>query len=219
MLNRCTMVLGTSGRTHKTSRHMRCRRSAQPHALRTHRRVFQSCSFPPKKIRAIDLRAVDHAIEPLIGVRRIQTAPVRLIFALFEVIQQWKQIAEWFHALASAVQAGFQTVAADNLQCFPKLRGILSFAHEADAGDLSFVAAKQCHQLRKQRLSNILLEIRGMAAVTAKAAVGDGDRQTDFRVHFFHCHGTFHILERRVSHLPPRSGNSSRRRCARRPPF
>ena len=141
------MVLGTSGRTHKTSRHMRCRRSAQPHALRTHRRVFQSCSFPPKKIRAIDLRAVDHAIEPLIGVRRIQTAPVRLIFALFEVIQQWKQIAEWFHALASAVQAGFQTVALDNLQRFPKLRGILSFAHEADAGDLFFVAAKQRHQV------------------------------------------------------------------------
>lgn len=175
--------------------------------------------FPPEKIRFIDLRAVDHAIEPLIGVRRIQAAPVRLILALFEIIQQRKQIAKWFHALATAVQAGFQTVAPDNLQCFPKQRRILSFAHEADAGDLSFVAAKQRHQIRQQRLSNILLEIRRMTAVTAKAAVGDGDRQADFRWYFFKCHGAFHIFERRVSHLPPRSGNSNRRRCVRRPPF
>lgn len=53
---------------------------------------------------------------------------------------------EWFHTLASAVQAAFQTVAPDNLQRFPKLRGVLSFTHEADAGDLSFVAVKQHHQ-------------------------------------------------------------------------
>ena len=101
--------------------------------------------FPPEKIRFIDLRAVDHAIEPLIGVRRIQTAPVRLILAQFEIIQQRKQIAEWFHALATAVQTGFQAMASGNLQRFPKLCGVLSFTHEADAGDLSFVVAKQRH--------------------------------------------------------------------------
>ena len=95
----------------------------------------------------IDLRAVDQAIEPLIGIRRIQTAPVRSIFALFEIIQQRKQIAKSFYVLASAVQAGFQAMAPDNLQCFLKLRGILAFAHEANAGDLSFVAAKQRHQV------------------------------------------------------------------------
>ena len=167
----------------------------------------------------IDLCAVYDTIEPLLGVRRIKAAPVRSIFALFEIIQQRKKIMEWFHTLASAVQAAFQTVAPDNLQRFPKLRGVLSFAHEADAGDLSFVAAKQYHQIRKQRLSNILLEICGMAAVTVKAAVGDGDRQADFRGHLIQCHSTFHILERRVSHLPPRNGNSSLRRCDRRPPF
>ena len=38
-------------------------------------------------------------------------------------------------------------MAPDNLQCFLKLHGILSFSHEADAGDLSFVAAKQRHQV------------------------------------------------------------------------
>ncbi len=54
---------------------------------------------------------------------------------------------EWFHILTSAVQAGFQAVAPDNLQRFPKLPGILPFTHEADAGDLSFVAAKQRHQV------------------------------------------------------------------------
>ena len=95
----------------------------------------------------IGLSVIDHATEALIGVRRIQTTPVWLIFALFEIIQQRKQIAEWFHTLASAVQAGFQTVAPANLQCFPKLCKILAFAHEADAGDLSFVAAKQRHQV------------------------------------------------------------------------
>ena len=108
-------------------------------------------------------------------------------------------------------------MAPDNLQRFPKLRGILPFAHEADAGDLSFVAAKQRHQIRKQRLAHVLLEIRRMAAVTAKAAVGDGDRQADFRGNLLQCHGVFHLFELRVSHLPPRSGNSSLRRCARRP--
>lgn len=175
--------------------------------------------FPPEKMGFIDLCAVYDTIEPLLGVRRIKAAPVRSIFALFEIIQQRKKIMEWFHTLASAVQAAFQTVAPDNLQRFPKLRGVLSFAHEADAGDLSFVATKQCHQIRQQRLSNVLLKIRGMTAVTAKAAVGDGDRQVDFRGNLFHRYSAFHILERHVSHLPPRSGNSSRRRCARRPPF
>lgn len=38
-------------------------------------------------------------------------------------------------------------MAPNNLQCLPELRGILSLAHEADAGDLSFVAAKQRHQV------------------------------------------------------------------------
>lgn len=56
---------------------------------------------------------------------------------------------KWFYTLVSAVQAGFQAVAPGNLQRFPKLRGVLPFAHEADAGDLSFVTAKQRHQLRK----------------------------------------------------------------------
>lgn len=68
-----------------------------------------------------------------------------------------------------------------------------------------------------RRVADVLLKIRRMTAVAAKAAVGDGDRQADFRGHLLHRYGTFHIFKRRVSHLPPRSGNSSRRRCARRP--
>ena len=151
-------------------------------------------------------------IEPLVGVGRIKPAEGFDVWTDLQIIEQWKLLGKRGGAVAAAVLAGFQVVTADHTKGKLLLLGILTFAHQADAGNQPMIASDQRIKIRLQRIADILSEIGRMAAVTAIDAVGDRQGETDLPRDFSQSHGCFNIFQR-LSHRRYHVGCSIRSKC------
>ena len=151
-------------------------------------------------------------IEPLVGVRRIESSESFDVWTDFQIIDQGNQGSKRGGGFAAGILAGFQPVSADCLKGKPLLYGVLSFSHQADASNQSMISPDQRIQIRLQRIADILPQIRRMAAVTTVCAVGDGERQADFPRNLSQRHGCFNIFQR-LSHRICHGGCSIHSRC------
>ena len=75
----------------------------------------------------------------------------------FEIIQHPKEGLKDPFIVVSAVKAGFEACSADDLQRFVLFQGISALSHEADAGNQPLIPFNQSFEVRKKRLSHILL--------------------------------------------------------------
>lgn len=122
---------------------------------------------------------VFHTIEPLIGIRLIQSTKLLPKGAQLQIIQKRKQVTKRLFCIAPAVLTGFETVLSNDAESLSKFLFISAFTHEADAGDKILVTHDQRIQITLQRIPDILLQIRRMAAVTMIEAVRYGNRQAN----------------------------------------
>jgi len=152
------------------------------------------------------------AIEPLVGIGRIEPSESFDVWTDFQIIDQGKQGCKRGGVLTASILTGFEGVFSDCLKGKRLLLGILTFPHQADAGNQATVSPDQRIQIRLQRIADILPEIGRMAAVTAIDAVGDGKCQADFPRNLSQRHGCLNIFQR-LSHRICHGGCSIHSRC------
>ena len=139
--------------------------------------------------------------------------------AELEVVERRQKRRKRCDSIKARVEAGLQIVRPNGQKRTALLAEVAAFAHQTDAGDQALIAADERVEIGKQRPANVVLQIRQVAAVTAKAAVGDGERQADLLRHFRQRHGRFDVLERGLRNRRHPIGYDIRRRCGRRPAF
>ena len=152
------------------------------------------------------------AIETLVSIGRIESSESFDVWTDFQIIDQGNQGSKRGGGFTAGIQTGFQPVSADCLKGKFLFCRVLSFSHQADAGNQSMISSDQRIQFRLQRIADILPQIRRMAAVTAVYAVGDGKRQADFPRNLSQCHGCLNIFHR-LSHRRYHGGCSIHSRC------
>ena len=142
----------------------------------------------------------------------IQPAKRINVWPQLDIVQQRQLSFKWADAVASAVQAGFQSAGADHQERIFQLLHVAPLAHEADAGNQSAVTSDQRIKITLQRLAGVLLKIWRVAVVTAVGAIGDGQRQADLTRYLGHRNCALYIFQRRIN-LLHHAGYNTRRRC------
>ena len=96
------------------------------------------------------------AIEPLVAIGRIEPSEGFNVWSYFQIIDQGKQGDKRGGVPAAGILTGFQPVSADCLKGKLLFCRVLSFSHQADAGNQSMITPDQRIQIRLQRIADIL---------------------------------------------------------------